>query len=535
MYISRIRARGFKRFHDLTMEVSGTPRLVMLCGPNGIGKSSLIDALRLWHGGHGSGEGWFIDESYHRKAGEAIIDVGQLVEVEFEQAGMHPGVDPRKVLYARSAYRHEAEFESGGISRTGDLSSAPRSRRMIEVETKVSDNYRRLVAATLEDVYSGAHDRMEVAELRDLHISRVRDAVLQLFPDLELQGPGDPLGGGTFFFRKGGQPQFHYKNLSGGEKAAFDLILDLVVKTAFYDDTIMCIDEPELHLNTRLQADLLDVLLTLTPPNGQLWIATHSIGMMRRAQSLATTDPNAVAFFDFENRDFNVPIVLTPVKPDRDFWTRVLRVALDDLADLVAPDRVVLCEGRPAANINPARAEFDARCYRRIFAAEFPRTDFLSVGNAAEVAQDRVEIGRAIQTLVSGTEVIRVVDRDQRSPQEVASLAAAGLRVLTRRHIESYLLDDEVIGALCESAGRPETTSRAIAARYEATEASVGRGNDVDDFKSAAGDFWTAVRQLLALVGAGNSTEAFLADTMAPLIVPGMAIYDLLRTDIFGT
>ena len=33
----------------------------------------------------------------------------------------------------------------------------------------------------------------------------------------------------------------HYKNLSGGEKAAFDLLLDLHVKKKYFPDSLYCI------------------------------------------------------------------------------------------------------------------------------------------------------------------------------------------------------------------------------------------------------------------------------------------------------
>lgn len=535
MHISRVHLRSFKRFHDLTLEIPYEPRLVVLCGPNGVGKSSLIDALRMWHGGHGSGEGWFFQPEYHQKAGENPIGPQQAVELDFAEGPPPGGLDAKKLIYARSAYRHQADFQSSAIQRTNSLLDAPKSQRMIDPETKVADNYQRLVAATFDDVFSGAADDMNVADLRNARIGTVRDAMQRLFPELELQGPGDPMGGGTFYFRKGGeQEQFHYKNLSGGEKAAFDLILDLILKSAAYDDTVFCIDEPELHLNTRVQANLLDLLLDLTPPSGQLWIATHSIGMMRRADELYQDDSEAVAFIDFEGHDFDEPTTLTPVRPTRELWDRVLRVALDDLADLVAPDVVVLCEGRPAAAVNAAKAEFDARCFRTIFAEEFPRADFVSVGNAAEVTDDRVELGRTIQALVSGTRVIRVVDRDLRSDAEVADLLANGVRVLGRRHLEAYLLDEEILHALAVQAGQPEKGDHLVELLHEAIESSVGRGNDRDDYKSAAGEFYAKARQSLALTGAGSTVEAFLADTVAHLFDPEMAVYQQLRSDIFG-
>lgn len=534
MHISRVQVRRFKRFHDLSVEIPGEPRLVVLCGPNGIGKSSLIDAFRLWHGAHGSGEGWFFEDAYHAKAGEEKLPAHSLIELEFAEGAIPASLDPRKLIYARSAYRHEADFQTGSIQRTAEILAAPKTRRMIDVETKVSDNYQRLVSATLDDLYSGRHDAETVAELRERRIGTIRDAMLRLFPDLRLSGPGDPMGGGTFYFEKPHQTEFHYKNLSGGEKAAFDLILDLIVKADAYDDTVFCIDEPELHLNTRVQAELLGLLLDLAPAKGQLWVATHSIGMMRRAQEISDVRPGDVAFLDFEGHDFDQVVSVQPIAPDRDFWTRTLDVALGDLAELVAPDVVVLCEGRPAGEGELAKAEFDARCYRRIFAAEFPRADFISVGNAADVLRDRVELGRTIQTLVSGTYVVRLVDRDLRSSKEIEDLQSTGTHVLRRRHLESYLLDREVLHGLCASVNKEDRTEAIMGALDEAIALSVARGNDGDDMKRAAGQFYVRARQILGLTQAGNSTEAFLADTLAPLITPSMQVYEELKEAIFG-
>ncbi|MGO4600285.1 AAA family ATPase, partial [Terrabacter sp. 2RAF25] len=132
-----------------------------------------------------------------------------------------------------------------------------------------------------------------------------------------------------------------------GEKAAFDLILDFVVKRRSYPDAIYCIDEPETHMNTRLQAALLGELVGLLPGNSQLWIASHSIGMMRKSREMYDADPTSVAFIDFSGHDFDQVITLSPSRPTRAFWEGVMHVALDDLAALVAPKQVVICEGNP--------------------------------------------------------------------------------------------------------------------------------------------------------------------------------------------
>ena len=97
----------------------------------------------------------------------------------------------------------------------------------------------------------------------------------------------------------------------------------------------------------------------------------------------------------------------------------------------------------------------------------------------------------------------------------------------------SSLLDDEPIRALC--AGKAVCEADVLGARDQAVAESVLRNNPVDDLKSAAGTFYTAARRLLGLTQAGGDTEAFLRDTMAPLLRRGMTAYDNLKTDIFGS
>src|SRR5262249_11571824 len=156
-------------------------------------------------------------------------------------------------------------------------------------------------------------------------------------------------------------------------------------KSRDYNKTIFCIDEPELHMNTRLQGALLGELYRLTGDDSQLWISAHSIGMMRKARDLSLQYPDKVIFLDFDNRDFDIEQTIIPVKPNRAFWESVLEVALDDLAELVAPKRIVICEGVPRGTTHGINVAHDAQCLNIIFSGEFPDTKFLAGGNSHEV------------------------------------------------------------------------------------------------------------------------------------------------------
>lgn len=539
--VKSARFRDFKRYTDTT--ISGIPssaRLVVLAGPNGSGKSSLFDGMRTWHAANGAvNYNW--DETYGHKVGTPRLGWPDHIQMEFHEE-LPEGVDERKkMIYTRSAFRNEADFTVNNFARVGSPLDNPRIQRLIDNDVSVSDNYQRLIMLTIDGVYDNTlPDEITKGELRDRIIGQVRAAMLRVFPDLQLTGVGGIGGGstadvGTFYFDKGAASGFLYKNLSAGEKAAFDLLLDTVIKREYYDNTVWCIDEPEAHLSTRIQSTLLQTLLDLLPARCQLWIASHSIGFMRKAWELAGADPGSVVFIDLQNKNFDESVSLTPIEPTRDFWRRTLDVALGDVASLVAPERVVLCEGRPARGESDHKAAFDATCYQRIFASEFPGTDFMSVGNSNDAGQDRLEIGTAIQALAAGTEVVRLVDKDMRTDAEVKALIDGGVRVLSRRHLEAYLLDDEVIAALCRERSQPEKIADAHLIMREELAASVARGNDPDDYKSAGGSFYTRVRRLLSLTGAGGTWDAFARDTLAPLVHPDMKIYQLLRNDVFDT
>jgi predicted ATPase len=529
MRISNVNVVDFRRFANLTItDIPSTAKLVVLAGPNGSGKSSLFDAF-LSKQRSSSGQGWHGDSTYVDRTTVPAGDVNNRITISFHRGSQIT----RSSIYIRTAYRNDPEFSMTTLQRQGPLEGMQVSK-LIQTDATVSGNYARLASQAMEDIFINEAEGTTMGAFRDKVLGATRDPFNRIFPHLKLAGIGNPLNNGTFRFDKGDVRNFVYQNLSGGEKAAFDLLLDIAVKRSAYQDSIYCIDEPETHMNTKVQGALLEELLGMIPINSQLWIASHSIGMMRKARELYEVDPGSVVFLDFGGRDFDKPVVITPQTPTKAFWQSVLEVALDDLSSLVAPSQVVICEGSPVGAINGKNVEQDAKIYTTIFAHELPDVNFISAGSASQVSGDFLGLALALPRIASGMKITRLIDLDDHAPEDVAAFNAQGITVLKRRHIEVYMFDDEVLQALCASVGKQTDFAAVLAAKQKAVADSTGRGHPPDDIKSAAGAIYTETKRILGLVQAGNDKNAFMRNTLAPLIKPGMAIYDHLKNDILG-
>jgi hypothetical protein len=540
MKIASLRVLEFKRFTDMT--ISGLPesaRLVVLIGPNGSGKSSLFEAFNFWAS---PSRGVLFDPQYHQKTSVPPVDnwshTHNKILLRFHDAQISPqsqSVQARKAFYFRSAYRHEPDFNIGTFQRTDDiLSDSKRPAYLISTDARVADDYQRLVFDSLQALYAKENQQSVVSTLTDRLVGPVRGAMARVFKDLVLEGVGTPVDHGTFLFEKGQSKRFRYKNLSAGEKSAFDLLLDFVVKKQEFNDTIFCIDEPEAHINTRLQSALLRELYRQIPPNCQLWIATHSIGMTYEASQLSKDHPGAVIFLDFADKDFDLPVTIEPALVDPTFWKRTFDVALGDLAKLLAPEEIVFCEGRRETAARTPRSTFDATIYRTIFQARHPRTDFVPLGGTSEIEKSALYLTSVFSRLFPMMKLWTIIDRDDRSAAEISTLNTQGTRVLSRRDVENYLWDDEILSRLCDSVGRTQDAPALLAEKRKLLTDSATSGNPNDDMKSVVGPLYNFTKRLLQLTGCGNTNEEFAKVTLAPLIVPGTVTYTELELALFA-
>lgn len=137
---------------------------------------------------------------------------------------------------------------------------------------------------------------------------------------------------------------------------------------------MICIDEPELHLNTAIQRKLLVEIEKLIPDNCQLWVATHSIGFLRALQEELSHKAQVI---DFSEKDYFTGMQTAyPIAPSRSNWKRIFSTALEDLTGLLSPKRIIYCEGRAEPTALGAERGFDAKVFNNIFSKKIPRHPF---------------------------------------------------------------------------------------------------------------------------------------------------------------
>ena len=355
MRVTEVRIPGkFKRFGSLEINGLGVDvELVVMLGPNGTGKSSVFDAFLEWARHQGRNRNSRLPSDYF-DFGTGTFGTPEILFHDGDISGPSEPLGP--LVHVRTAHRNTPDVLANSIEKQQEFRSRVPLDRMVETDVALGEHYQRLVAKfvpVLSNLESG--DAVRDLETVRAMLAPVQDSLTRVLPQLRFTGLGDATSDGSSYFTRDGIRGFRYESLSGGEKAVFDLLLDFHLAATELGTPLIYLDEPEIHLNPAVQASVLTELLRLLPVGSQLWIATHSVGMIRRAFDVSADEPGRVAFLDFGQVSGPSPDVrLRPSLPSSQLLREVLKVQDEPqgegsrLVRLVAPtvtiqESLVLC------------------------------------------------------------------------------------------------------------------------------------------------------------------------------------------------
>jgi predicted ATPase len=468
MKIKKLQLKNrYKRFLDLTIDLGSDPkRIIALVGPNGCGKSSVLDAMLYHSNVHGPiGNKDTKDHNYHSMTKTPNYD-WQNISIEF-MTGDYLTVRREKaatgkektVFSFRSPYRYNSNLKVQQLEATTELRlNNYGATTSSDLDDKMIENYKRLYVKYYK--YLNEMD-CKPSDAKTKIIGDLNKSLTNCL-DLHITSIGSiEANQGTLYFSKNDHPnEFDFNVLSSGEKEVVDILLDLYLRQEEYNDSIFLIDEPELHINTSIQKKLLIEINKLVGVNCQIWIATHSIGFLRALQEDFKNDCQIIQFKQGMNSASSVQ-TLTPMKKSLANWKEIFETALDDLTGLISPKRIIYCEGKCEPGTSGQEKGFDAQVFNNIFSERHHDTLFVSSGGNTELDQ-RSEIALAILTKVlSDMEILVLKDRNvssgksntENDRQIYLKTNPQNHRILKRWEIENYLFDKEVLQRYCSQEG----------------------------------------------------------------------------------
>lgn len=431
MHITQIKISNFKRFSDLTIDLSSVqppPKLVLLIGANGSGKSSVFDVFEYSTAPYKEDElpqRWNAS-GYYRKDGQRlsiIVEFDDKEDIVISEMASPYIRDYTKTFYGRSAFRQTPRLKRDALSTNVDIDKdSDRPRFLIDIDQRFENDVVLLINKILGEVFNEQGD-FDAKVLRERYINPVNQAFSRIFGEesavnlslvnLSLPSNGKPA---QITFKKGNSV-FEYELLSSGEKEIFGILLNLLVRRESYQDTIYFIDELDVHLNTSLQYALLkEITENWIPENCQFWTASHSLGFIQYARESETA-----AILDFDQFDFDLPQTIVP-QPKETLEVFEVAVPKEVVFQIFDGKQIILCENKDDDFYNLLNLE------HRIF-----------VG-----VQNKDEVFRNIK---SNPNYFGIIDRDYLTDNEVNTLEARypNLFILDFYNFENYIYHPENI------------------------------------------------------------------------------------------
>lgn len=320
MRISRLYMENFKRFTDLTLEgIPKETKLVLLIGSNGSGKSSVFDGFEAANR-YIKQDGLTKDYlNYYKKDDQdaAVVSINffndrQLAFSTDNFTDPPAGFNPNS-FYGRTSLRQIPRLTRTALGgKNFDIErDSDRPVQFIERDNRFENDIEKITETILKEVFLSTNQNKDI---KKKYIDPINEALVRVFghqngTKLQLIEIIPPLEGkvAQITFSKG-VSRIHYDYLSAGEKEVFNILINLLTRKEYYQDTIYFFDEIDLHLNTKLQFNLLkEITENWISADSQFWTASHSLGFIEYARK-----SDQAVIFDFDDLDFDFAQTLYP-------------------------------------------------------------------------------------------------------------------------------------------------------------------------------------------------------------------------------
>ncbi len=319
MKITNIRLQNFKRFTDLQIQnIPTTSKLVLVIGNNGSGKSSLFDAFEFINQDiRKEGKSpTYID--YFKKVKGNSLDINikfdNEINVVLSDTNIyHVNNFAKNSFYGRTSFRQIPRLTrtSLGQNKFDFELDNDRPRFFIDKDNRFENDIEKITGEILKAVFE---ENTSTDAIKQKYLSKINHAFEGIFgtkngTKLQITQIIPPLDGkvAQVIFKKG-VSEIHYDYLSAGEKEVFNLLINFISRSGYYQDSIYFLDEMDLHLNTKIQYNLLkEITENWIPENSQLWTISHSLGFIEYAKQA-----EKASILDFDDLDFDIPQIIHP-------------------------------------------------------------------------------------------------------------------------------------------------------------------------------------------------------------------------------
>lgn len=258
------------------------------------------------------------------------------------------------------------------------------------------------------------------------------------FPEKTFLGPQPTIDGSLSFpVRTQSGAEHDLDDLSSGEKEI--LYGYLRIRSSAPQDSIILLDEPELHLNPRLIRGLPEFYRRHLGEalQNQLWLVTHSDALIREAVGQPGFNVFHMLPCGAEGAD---KTQLRPLSVSRDLEL-VLTDLVGDLAAYRPGGKGLIFEGG-------GDSDFDKTFAGNLFAEELRGINLISGTNKSKVKALHEILENAYSKGDLPTKFYAIVDRDSEIIEDAKAVSRYQWDVY---HIENYLLDSKIIAAVLNS------------------------------------------------------------------------------------